>query len=206
MFGRTAEPVQDLSDVIGIGDVDELRTVLQAPGMSRAVADVQIADDQKSLYVTNESSQSYRLAISPKVLADAHMSVPKPKPSIHFQVHFTPDEAGLALLKYWDLELDKYHVPVRCYAPYTRDGKLLFRSSLSVEKHFEYPVAEFVNGTLAHRYFYPYKLSRSLLSMVRETKSTVVSFHELGACRVRIKSSCAEYDFWMLGKEEQYSR
>lgn len=200
LSGCTTSAVDDVDKSLGIVDLKHIKKILYAPNFSRTTVQASLKDiawtsDLKKLEVTNNQGEMIGLSLYAGEWVYDRIKHPRLKKKVDYQARFLPAEKDLEVLRYWKGVSTEYLSGDFKVMPLIEDGKLFLNVGVCETMSIKMKFAERIVGSLSTKYLYDGSIFYRLLSMRSGVKDLIVSFSDEGACRIRVVTSCAKYDF-----------
>ena len=202
VHGKTNEIVDCIDQELGIKDLSHIGRVINAPGFTRLttqayIDEIKYSSFHKNLRIENDQGECIKLGLFVNEgidlhLARSHFSL---KRDIDFNTHFRPSGADLKALKYWMKVSDNYLSNDFLVTPQIENGKLYLKIGTCEEMSIKMKLADRVSGELLVKHYYESDVFYSITSMRNTVKDLIASFSDQGACRIRVLTHCAEYNF-----------
>jgi hypothetical protein len=210
--GESKEPINGLTEVIGIASVEHLRKILGAPGMNRKSVSAQY-EDKRSLLIRNDAGSTYHYHFYDEKGLEHFWEPVKLREGvvIDYGVHFRPTQEHLKKMKYHrEMMEDHYGGTFWTFTPLTKSEKLVFRTQQGGHGSLiEYPILAQTLGVLGNapecaQCFYEYDFFIKLFALSLEVEDALVSFSDQGLCRVIIETTYFRYEIFILAFGEPY--
>jgi hypothetical protein len=202
VLGRTNDCVDYIDQELGIQNLSHIDRVINAPRFTRLttkayIDEIKCSISHKNLRIENNQGECIRLGLFVNESIDLRMAGAnfKFKSKVDFTTHFRPSGADLEALKYWMKVSDTYLSDDFSITPFIENGKLFLKVGVCEEMSIKMKFADRVSGEILGKYRYEGGIFHSLASMRGEVKDLIASFSDQGACRIRVLTPFAEYNF-----------
>jgi hypothetical protein len=199
------ESIEEMIGVFGIYDIAHLNKILRAPGFDTTASSAKFIDSESGvesygggyLQFDNGAGQIYDKSVVGKLHANERLKVPPLKP-LQFDIEFTPDKVGIALLKYWSRALREFDGDNVVFANESGDVVCRYHFGGGLKHQFIFKKSA---GVLFQK---EWKFSTepilAVLSLYPMSKSVSISFCELGLMKIDVDSGLAKYRYLILPK------
>ncbi len=195
--GQTIESVEGITGVCGILNIGRLRSILRAPGFSRA--SVKAAVRSGTIELSDGSGQAYSFYLCEPRLTERAVTIKtlKVHPAYEFEADLTCE--GRDLLRYWQRQLasDGESEDQIRYEVCTKDGSLAFRHRVGppTSPYIEFPFIRGVTGAYSTRYHQTGADLLPLLKFVGDTASAKFKLWSSGLHTVAVSTASVSIDF-----------
>jgi hypothetical protein len=206
LIGRTLEKVEGIKENLRISNFGYIKKILHGPGFNRLTAVADISDIEKNtthktLKITNQDQECMNLSLYTDEFCGKLNGRIVLRSKINYEVSFRPAINNLEALNYWrKVSVEELSNDFKI-KPAIENGNLFLRIGECESIEIRMKFANQVSGILLSKYYYDGDVFYRIVSLCDEVKDLIVSFSDQAVCRIRVLTSCAEYNFYLPALE-----
>lgn len=206
LIGRTLEKVEGLKENLRISNFRHIKKILQGPGFNRLTAVADVSDIErntthKTLKITNQDQECMNLCLYTDEFCGKLNGRVVLRRKINSEVGFRPAINNLEALNYWrKVSIEELSNDFKI-KPAIENGNLFLKIGECESIEIKIKFANQVKGILLSNYYYDGDVFYRIASLCNEVKDLIVSFSDQAVCRIRVLTSCAEYNFHLIALE-----